>query len=54
MVSALDESEVGTMRGIYRSLERRRSGQPGFTLVELLVVVILSLAFLRQLVCQYI
>ena len=41
MVSALDESEVGTMRGIYKSLERRRSGQSGFTLVELLVVVII-------------
>ena len=29
------------MRGIYKSLERRRSGQSGFTLVELLVVVII-------------
>lgn len=41
MVSALDESEVGTMRGIYKSLERRRSWQSGFTLGELLVVVII-------------
>ena len=28
------------MRGIYKSLECRRSGQSGFTLVELLVVEI--------------